>query len=96
MKLPEDFKKKYQALLGAQAPAFFESLSGEVQKGFRLNPLKDNYKKVTNSLDEPVEYVTTGYVGEVSGKTLEHQAGYIYSQDLRPLCCTCGKIYADH
>ena len=76
MKLPEDFKKKYQALLGAQAPAFFESLSGEVQKGFRLNPLKDNYKKVTNSLDEPVEYVATGYVGEVSGKTLEHQAGH--------------------
>lgn len=82
MKLPEDFKKKYQALLGDQATAFFESLSGEVQKGFRLNPLKDNYKKVANSLDEPVEYVATGYVGEVSGKTLEHQAGYVYSQDL--------------
>ena len=46
MKLPEDFKKKYHALLGDQAPAFFESLSGEVQKGFRLNPLKDNYKKL--------------------------------------------------
>lgn len=82
VKLPEDFKKKYQALLGDQAPAFFESLSGEVQKGFRLNPLKDNYKNVADSLAEPVEYVATGYVGEVSGKTLEHQAGYVYSQDL--------------
>lgn len=82
VELPKDFKTKYRTLLGEQADSFFESLSGEVQKGFRLNPLKDNYKNVENSLETPVEYVETGYVGEVSGKTLEHQAGYVYSQDL--------------
>lgn len=82
MNLPVDFKEKYQELLGDEAEAFFASFDGKVQKGFRLNPLKEGYKNVTNLLADPVEYVETGYVGEVSGRTLEHQAGYIYSQDL--------------
>lgn len=82
MKLPVDFKEKYTKLLGEEASAFFESLDDEVQKGFRINPLKQNYQEVDVSLQEPVAYVKTGYVGAVSGKTLEHQAGYVYSQDL--------------
>ena len=68
--------------MGDQAPALLWKFIWRSTKGLSTYPLKDNYKKVTNSLDEPVEYVATGYVGEVSGKTLEHQAGYIYSQDL--------------
>ena len=61
MNLPVDFKEKYQELLGDEAEAFFASFDGKVQKGFRLNPLKEDYKNVTNSLADPVEYVETGY-----------------------------------
>ena len=82
MQLPTDFIQKYQELLQEQAPAFLESLQGDVQKGFRLNPLKQNYQEVQFDLSKPVAYVPTGYYGEVSGKTIEHQAGYVYSQDL--------------
>ncbi|WP_282709013.1 RsmB/NOP family class I SAM-dependent RNA methyltransferase [Ligilactobacillus sp. Marseille-Q7487] len=83
MQLPSEFINKYQNLLGtAEAEEFLASFTGKVQKGFRLNPLKEDFTNVRYSLKEPVEYVKTGYYGEVSGRSLEHQAGYVYSQDL--------------
>ena len=82
MQLPEEFINKYQILFKNQANDFFESLSGEVQKGFRINPLKENYQNVSYALNQKVPYVKTGYYGEINGRSLEHQAGYVYSQDL--------------
>ncbi|KRL39068.1 RsmB/NOP family class I SAM-dependent RNA methyltransferase [Liquorilactobacillus uvarum] len=81
MDLPEGFVSKYQKILGDEAPAFFSSLAGEVKKGFRLNTLKENPEEVDFDLTYPVEYVPTGYYGTVSGRSLEHQTGYVYSQE---------------
>lgn len=82
MKLPQDFVVKYGQLLGDKSDDFFASFDQPSEKGFRINPLKDNPKKIQYSLKKPVEYTRTGYYGNVSGKSLEHQSGYVYSQDL--------------
>lgn len=47
-----------------------------------MNPLKSNYQNVALNLEHPVDYSAVGYVGSVSGNSLEHQTGYVYSQDL--------------
>ena len=83
LNLPADFIEKYTQLLGTkEAKQFFESFDDEAQKGFRLNPLKENYQTVNLDLTQPVAYTQTGYVGKVNGNSLEHQTGYVYSQDL--------------
>ncbi|MCP0887716.1 RsmF rRNA methyltransferase first C-terminal domain-containing protein [Ligilactobacillus sp. WILCCON 0076] len=82
MHLPKDFVSKYEKLLGADASAFLASFDSEVEKGFRLNPLKQNYQNTSYSSNEKVSYIPTGYYGVVKGNTLEHQTGYVYSQDL--------------
>lgn len=82
MNLPVKFIEKYQQLLGEEATAFLTSLqSGKVQKGFRLNPLKPNFKQVRTDLSRPLNYVATGYLGAITGRSLEHQTGYLYSQE---------------
>lgn len=81
MDLPEGFVSKYQKIFGDEAPAFFASLAGEVNKGFRLNTLKENPRAVALDLAHPIAYVPTGYYGAVSGRSLEHLAGYVYSQE---------------
>ncbi|KRN33179.1 RsmF rRNA methyltransferase first C-terminal domain-containing protein [Liquorilactobacillus mali] len=81
MKFPVDFKEKYTNLLGEDAPAFFEGLQTEPVKAFRVNPLKENYENIDYALDRPVPYVPTGFYGSVSGKSLDHQTGYVYSQE---------------
>ena len=50
--------------------------------GFRLNPLKRHYKDVDYDLTASVPFAQDGFIGKVSGRSLEHQAGYVYSQDL--------------
>ena len=82
MNLPDEFIEKYTKLLGDEAEFFFESFDTEPQKGFRLNPLKSNYQNVALNLEHPVDYSAVGYVGSVSGNSLEHQTGYVYSQAL--------------
>lgn len=82
MNLPADFIEKYTNLFGAEAGPFFASFDTEPQKGFRLNPLKHDFRNVDLDLSRPVEYSSVGYVGAVSGNSLEHQTGYVYSQDL--------------
>lgn len=81
MEFPTDFKEKYAELLGDEIGAFLEGLSVAPIKAFRINPLKENFDKVAYSLDEPIPYVPTGFYGEISGKSLEHQTGYVYSQE---------------
>ncbi|MFT8477108.1 MAG: RsmF rRNA methyltransferase first C-terminal domain-containing protein [Liquorilactobacillus sp.] len=81
MKFPADFKKKYTNLLGDDAPSFFAGLQTEAVKAFRVNPLKEDYENIGYPLDYPVSYAPTGFYGSVSGKSLEHQTGYVYSQE---------------
>lgn len=81
MKLPTAFVTKYTKLLGDEAPAFFASFDQPVTHGFRLNPLKPNMTAVAFSLNDPVIYTRCGYYGSVSGNTIEHNAGYVYSQE---------------
>ena len=82
MDLPVAFKEKYRRLLGEnEADALFASFDTPPVKGFRLNPLKPDYKDVAVSLAHPLDHVADGYAGQVHGHTLEHQAGYVYSQD---------------
>ena len=38
--LPEAFTTKYTHLLGDEAPAFFDTFDDQVQKAYRVNPLK--------------------------------------------------------
>ena len=91
MNLPDEFIEKYTKLLGDEAESFFESFDTEPQKGFRLNPLKSNYQNVALNLEHPVDYSAVGYVGSVSGNSLEHQTGYVYSQDLSAMYV--GEVY---
>ena len=82
MKLPQEFIEKYTKLLGDEAPTFLASFDQPSEKGFRINPLKNQFRQVQYPLTDPVEYTKSGYYGTVSGRSLEHQSGYVYSQDL--------------
>lgn len=81
MKLPSEFIKKYQHLLGAEAPAFLASFDEDSQSGFRINPLKAKPTAALATATGRVDYVPTGYRGSVSGKSLDHAAGAVYSQE---------------
>lgn len=86
MSLPAAFIEKYQQLLGAESEAFFAAIQdGEYQKGFRVNPLKPYYQAMLQKYG-PKEYTSApyaadSYLGTVSGKSVLHQAGYVYSQE---------------
>ncbi|MFD0897888.1 RsmF rRNA methyltransferase first C-terminal domain-containing protein [Loigolactobacillus binensis] len=79
--LPEGFAAKYQQLLGAEAAPFLASFQKVGYKGFRLNPLKPNYQAVHLDLHQPVPQTKWGYYGAVKGRQVDHQAGYVYSQE---------------
>ena len=81
MKLPSEFISKYRRLLGDEAPAFLAAFDQESQGGFRVNPLKAAPKAALTRATGKVEYVPTGYRGPVDGKSLDHVAGAIYSQE---------------
>jgi NOL1/NOP2/sun family putative RNA methylase len=90
MQLPVDFKEKYQKLLGVEAEAFFASFDKPVEKGFRINPLKYRGHLHDHQTDQPVSYSDWGYYGKVSGKTIDHQSGLVYSQE--PSAMLVGEI----
>lgn len=81
MALPDAFIAKYQDLLGNESGPFFAALKGPVDKGFRINPLKAKQKPSSLSLDEPIPWSKQGYFGQVSGKSIEHTTGLVYSQE---------------
>lgn len=81
MKLPDDFVKKYQNLLGTDAPDFLKSFQNEATHGFRINSLKANKQQVDESLERPITNVKNGYYGKVNGHSIDHISGMIYSQD---------------
>lgn len=77
MSLPTEFKVKYEQLLGAEAPAFFESFQEPAVAGFRTNPLKE----VQQSFEQKIEKMPWSYYGKVSGKSVAHVTGLVYSQE---------------
>lgn len=79
--LPKTFIAKYQHLLGAQAAPFLASFKQPATHGFRLNPAKSSTTLVNEDLSQPVLGVDNGYYGQVSGKSIDHLAGWVYSQD---------------
>lgn len=81
MQLPAAFIEKYTKLLGQQAPEFLESFNEGPAKGFRVNPLKAQKQPLVHAISDPVSYSEFGYYGSVSGKTVDHQSGLIYSQE---------------
>lgn len=81
MKLPIAFQEKYQALLGDDYSNFIASFQIPHTSGFRLNPLKQDFKKVNQALDKPISYCSFGYYGKIDGKSIDHTTGYLYSQE---------------
>ena len=81
MNLPSEFISKYQRLMGPEAAAFLASFDEDSQGGFRVNPLKAKPEETIATVTGKVEYVPTGYRGPVNGKSLDHVAGAIYSQE---------------
>lgn len=82
MQLPNAFIKKYQHLLGDEAPAFLAALEKDSHSGFRVNPLKPGQPAATIRQSEgPVPYVSNGYYGHVDGHGLDHVTGWVYSQE---------------
>lgn len=77
MQLPEEFIEKYQQLLGSEATDFFLSFNKEAISGFRTNPLKES------QVDFPhkIPGMDWSYYGKVSGKSIEHVTGLVYSQE---------------
>lgn len=88
MTLPKEFIKKYEEVLGDEAPAFFNSFEDEAVSGFRLNPLKEHQPV----FDCPIPSMPWSYYGKVSGKSVEHVSGLVYSQE--PAAQVVGHIAA--
>ncbi|KRO04437.1 tRNA and rRNA cytosine-C5-methylase [Levilactobacillus paucivorans] len=79
MDLPKDFITKYQRLLGPDAPAFFASFDESSEGGYRVNPSRPEMPALTAA--PAVPYAKFGYYGPVSGRSLAHQSGAVYSQE---------------
>lgn len=79
--LPEDFITKYTRLLGDEAAAFFTTFDDQVQKAYRVNPLKANPVVSDTPDDGPVPYGQWGHFGAVSGHAVDHVTGVVYSQE---------------
>lgn len=68
--------------MGAEANEFLAALNQPSYSGFRENPLKNG--QPTSAINQSigkVPYVSTGYYGQVNGKSLDHVTGWVYSQE---------------
>lgn len=82
MQLPNEFVTKYKKLMGAEADEFLAALAQSSSSGFRENPLKNGQPVTTiKEATGKVPYVSTGYYGQVNGKSLDHVTGWVYSQE---------------
>lgn len=77
MELPSQFIKKYQALLGDEFKTFIETFDDSPVPAFRVNPLKQGKQ----SFSDPIPNTLWGYYGKISGKSIEHATGLVYSQE---------------
>ncbi|MGT2929723.1 RsmF rRNA methyltransferase first C-terminal domain-containing protein [Streptococcus dentasini] len=88
MTLPKDFIGKYQAILGDNSDDFLASLQHEAVPAFRLNPLK----KVQQSFPDAIPHTPWGHYGKISGKSIAHVTGLVYSQE--PAAQMVGQVAA--
>jgi len=77
MDFPAGFLEKYEALLGEEFPAFKASFDEPAQPAFRANPLKQQ----SEAFEEKMAENRWGYYGKVSGKSIAHATGLVYSQE---------------
>ena len=77
MDFPVGFKEKYEKLLGQEAADFFATFDQEPISAFRSNPLKETQKEFADAIPN----TDWGYYGKVSGKSVEHVTGLVYSQE---------------
>lgn len=77
MQLPQTFIEKYQEILGDEAEVFFASFDDKPVSGFRVNPLKEQQASFEHAIPE----TPWGYYGKISGKSIEHVTGLVYSQE---------------
>lgn len=95
MKLPIEFINKYQQLLGDEAECFFSALQKNSLNGYRINPLKlDHVVNQDYLANQKIDYCETGYFGQVDGKSIDHTAGYVYSQE--PSAMYVGEVVDAH
>ena len=78
IKLPEEFVKKIEKLLGSDAEPFFESYDAERKFGLRVNPLKQK-NGWTAEAGTPLEE----YLGGLA-KVPWAKEGFYYEADMRP------------
>ncbi|SKA05893.1 NOL1/NOP2/sun family putative RNA methylase [Pilibacter termitis] len=79
MQFPKGFEEKYRQLLGEEAGVFFDSFDEKIEKGYRVNPMKIASDKLI--CNEKIPYTSFGYFGVISGKSIEHTTGVVYSQE---------------
>ena len=88
IQLPQEFIEKYTHLLGPDAQAFFESFESSAVSGFRTNPLKEQQKEFPDAISN----IPWSYYGKVSGRSIEHVTGLVYSQE--PAAQIVGQVAA--
>lgn len=86
IKLPEEYKKRMQVLLGNEYPFYEKALAEPAVKAFRVNTDKialEDFEKINDLSDEKVPYVKNAYYfsGEKIGSHPFHHAGIIYVQE---------------
>ena len=77
MTFPQGFKEKYTQLLGEEAMAFFQTFDEPAVSAYRTNPLKAEQIRG----NEPIPGMPWSYYGKVSGKSVAHVTGLVYSQE---------------
>ena len=77
MTFPQGFKEKYYQLLGEEAEAFFQTFDEQAVSAYRTNPLKA--EQIIG--DAPIPGMPWSYYGKVSGKSVAHVTGLVYSQE---------------
>ena len=76
LNLPNEFKTKYEKLLGTKkAQELFAAMNEESKKAFRINTLKPT--KVSYELTDSVPQINSAYYGEVSGEDPEWVSGSV-------------------
>ncbi|MBJ8325592.1 RsmF rRNA methyltransferase first C-terminal domain-containing protein [Streptococcus pacificus] len=88
MNLPKDFVEKYNNLLKTDGADFIASFEKPAISGFRVNPLK----KQLPTFPDPIPQTPWGYYGKISGHSIAHVSGVVYSQE--PAAQMVGQIAA--
>ncbi|GBG96640.1 RsmF rRNA methyltransferase first C-terminal domain-containing protein [Lactococcus termiticola] len=77
MEFPAGFLEKYEGILGEEFPAFKASFDQPAESAYRVNPLKAK----TADFPDAIPNSRLGHYGKVSGKSIAHATGLVYSQE---------------